>query len=82
MQVLADTITTNNVLGKPLVWVNSNLLVMLILLLAFLDKLEVIKEYKVEMICTDDHLPRALEAMKFAHPYEEIAYTVIKMENQ
>ncbi|CAC9593422.1 hypothetical protein [uncultured Gammaproteobacteria bacterium] len=50
--------------------------------IGLLDKLEVIKEYKVEMICTDDHLPRALEAMKFAHPYEEIAYTVIKMENQ
>ncbi|SMN15914.1 Bsu YqfO NIF3/CutA domain [uncultured Candidatus Thioglobus sp.] len=50
--------------------------------IGLLDKLEVIKEYKVEMICVDDHLPRVLEAMKFAHPYEEVAYTVIKMENQ
>jgi hypothetical protein len=26
-------------------------------------------------------LQMAIEAMKFAHPYEEVAHTVIKMEN-
>jgi hypothetical protein len=50
--------------------------------IGFLDELEVIEEYKVEMICVDDNLQRALEAMKFSHPYEEVAYTVVKMDNQ
>jgi hypothetical protein len=26
-------------------------------------------------------LQMVIEAMKFAHPYEQVAYTVIKMEN-
>ncbi|RUM85067.1 MAG: NGG1p interacting factor NIF3, partial [Candidatus Thioglobus sp.] len=40
-----------------------------------------IEEYKVEMMCVDDNLQMVIEAMKFAHPYEEVAHTVIKMEN-
>ncbi|MDC9727189.1 MAG: NGG1p interacting factor NIF3 [Candidatus Thioglobus sp.] len=50
--------------------------------IGLLDELEAIEEYKVEMVCIDDNLQRALEAMKFAHPYEQVAYTVIKMDNQ
>ncbi|MBC8493322.1 MAG: NGG1p interacting factor NIF3 [Candidatus Thioglobus sp.] len=50
--------------------------------IGLLDELEAIEEYKVEMVCVDDNLQRALEAMKFAHPYEQVAYTVIKMDNQ
>ena len=50
--------------------------------IGILDKLEAIEEYKVEMMCVDDNLKMAIEAMKFAHPYEEVAYTVTKMENQ
>ena len=46
-----------------------------------LDKLEVIDEYKVEMICADDNLDLVIEAMKLSHPYEEVAFSVIKMEN-
>jgi len=50
--------------------------------IGMLDELEAIEEYKVEMMCVDDNLGLVIEAMKFAHPYEEVAYTVIKMENQ
>ncbi|WP_428087219.1 NGG1p interacting factor NIF3 [Candidatus Thioglobus sp.] len=48
----------------------------------FLDKLETIEEYKVEMVCVDNNLQQALEALKFSHPYEQVAYSVIKMDNQ
>ena len=47
-----------------------------------LNKLETVKEYKVEMICRSDHLNSVIDAMKLAHPYEQVAYAVIKMENQ
>lgn len=47
-----------------------------------LNKFETVKEYKVEMICSSDHLNSVIDAMKLAHPYEQIAYAVIKMENQ
>ncbi len=50
--------------------------------IGLLGELETIEEYKVEMICTNDKLQQALEAMKTSHPYEEVAYTVIKMDNQ
>ena len=49
--------------------------------IGYLDELEAIEEYKVEMMCVDDNLQMVIEAMKFAHPYEQVAYTVIKMEN-
>ena len=50
--------------------------------IGFLGELETIEEYKVEMVCTNDKLQQALEVMKTSHPYEEVAYTVIKMDNQ
>ncbi len=49
--------------------------------IGLLDELEAIEEYKVEMICVDDNLQMAIQAMKFAHPYEEVAYNVIKIES-
>ena len=42
--------------------------------------LEYVEEYKVEMICDDSIIKRAIETLKKAHPYEEVAYEVIKME--
>tara|TARA_B100001079_G_scaffold265940_1_gene272368 strand:- start:100 stop:411 length:312 start_codon:yes stop_codon:yes gene_type:complete len=50
--------------------------------IGILDELEAIEEYKVEMMCTDENLQKVIKAMKFSHPYEEVAYTVIKMEEQ
>jgi len=45
------------------------------------NKIEYVKEYKVEMICSDEIIKEAIQALKEAHPYEEVAYEVIKLEN-
>lgn len=45
-----------------------------------LDKIERVQEYKVEMICSDELIKKAVETLKEAHPYEEVAYEVFKME--
>jgi len=46
-----------------------------------LDTLEVLQEYKVEMICNDELIHKAVVTLKEAHPYEEVAYEVFKMED-
>jgi hypothetical protein len=46
-----------------------------------LDKLEVLQEYKIEMICSDALIQQAVKTLKEVHPYEEVAYEVFKMEN-
>jgi structural hemagglutinin/hemolysin toxin protein RtxA len=38
-------------------------------------------EYKVEMVCADEHIHAAIKALKSAHPYEVPAYQVIALEN-
>ncbi|MGI9250939.1 MAG: NGG1p interacting factor NIF3 [Pseudohongiellaceae bacterium] len=43
------------------------------------DKLEHTPEYKVEMICEEPHLKAVLAAMKSAHPYDEVAHSVIRL---
>ena len=45
-----------------------------------LDQLEIIPEHKVEMVCASEYIDGVVSALKKAHPYEEIAYCVIKME--
>jgi len=40
-----------------------------------------VKEYKIEMLCPANLIKRAIETLKEAHPYEEVAYEVIKLEN-
>jgi len=45
-----------------------------------LDTLEVLDEYKIEMICTDELIELAVKTLKEVHPYEEVAYEVFKME--
>lgn len=45
------------------------------------NELSVEEEYKVEMICRSGCLKKVLTAMKQAHPYEEPAYGIIKLEN-
>ncbi|MBW0149043.1 Nif3-like dinuclear metal center hexameric protein [Marinobacter arenosus] len=42
--------------------------------------LEVVDEYKVELVCEDNLVGEALKALKQAHPYEEPAYEVYRME--
>lgn len=46
-----------------------------------IDKLERLKEYKVEMICSDELIHLAIKTLKKIHPYEEVAYEVFKMED-
>ncbi len=43
-------------------------------------ELEVVDEYKVELVCEDELISEALAAFKKAHPYEEPAYEVYRME--
>ncbi len=46
-----------------------------------INTLEKIPEYKVEIICTDERITAAVEALKRAHPYETPAYQVFKLES-
>ena len=43
-------------------------------------KVEQVNEYKVEMVCDDNLINDTIAAMKQAHPYEEPAYDVWKLE--
>jgi hypothetical protein len=43
------------------------------------DQLETVEEYKVEMVCDDHLVHKAIAALKAAHPYEEPAYDVWKL---
>jgi len=42
--------------------------------------LETVQEYRVEMVCDDSLIRDAVAAMKAAHPYEEPAYDVWRLE--
>ncbi len=43
-------------------------------------KLETVVEFKVEMVCSSECIESVIAAMKNAHPYEEVAYSVIRLE--
>lgn len=43
-------------------------------------EVETVMEYKVEMVCEDTLIKSSIVAMKQAHPYEEPAYDVWKLE--
>ncbi|TDX25330.1 hypothetical protein DFO67_11929 [Modicisalibacter xianhensis] len=43
--------------------------------------LERVAELKVELVCRDDLIHDAVAALKAAHPYEEPAYEVWRLEN-
>ena len=43
-------------------------------------ELEVVAEYKVELVCEDALVGEGLKALKQAHPYEEPAYEVYRIE--
>jgi len=43
-------------------------------------ELEIVNEFKVELVCEDDLIRPALSALRQAHPYEEPAYEVIRLE--
>ena len=43
-------------------------------------QIETVIEYKLELVCEEPCLEAAIAALKRAHPYEEVAYTVIRTE--
>lgn len=45
------------------------------------NTIETVEEYKIEMVCNDDLIKSAIQAMKQVHPYEEPAYDVWKLED-
>ena len=45
------------------------------------NQLEKVAEYKVEMICNKDKISLVIQALKDNHPYEEPAYSVIKLQD-
>lgn len=44
-------------------------------------KLETTPEYKVELVCEEAAIKDAVTALKSAHPYEEVAFSVIRTES-
>ncbi len=44
------------------------------------DCLETVQEWRVEMVCADDLIAAAVAALRQAHPYEEPALDVIRVE--
>lgn len=46
-----------------------------------LNELEVVSEYKIEMICSNELIQQAIKTLKEVHPYEEVAYEVFKIED-
>ena len=43
-------------------------------------ELESVREFRVELVCDDSLIRAAVAALKLAHPYEEPAYDVWKLE--
>ena len=40
------------------------------------DEIELVDEYRVEMICSEQHIKAVLQALIYSHPYETPAYDV------
>lgn len=45
-------------------------------------RVETLEEYRVELICSEDRLTSVVNAMKKAHPYEEVAYGIVRLANE
>ncbi|MFA7201847.1 MAG: hypothetical protein WC099_02550 [Candidatus Paceibacterota bacterium] len=44
-------------------------------------KLEIVEEERIEMICEREYLDKVIKAMKYVHPYEEVAFDVYPIES-
>ena len=44
-------------------------------------EIETVREFRVEIICIEDHLKAALSALRLAHPYEEPAIDLWRLED-
>lgn len=45
------------------------------------DQLETLEEYRVEMVCDDHCIVAVVAALRAAHPYEEPAFDVVRLES-
>ena len=45
------------------------------------DQLETLPEYRVELVCDEEHLAQAVAALKAAHPYETPSCAVWALED-
>ena len=45
------------------------------------NRLETLKEFKVEMVCAEELIVKVIAALKSSHPYEEVAYAVLRIES-
>ncbi|MDO8344494.1 MAG: YqfO family protein [Cellvibrio sp.] len=43
------------------------------------DQLEILPEYRVEMVCADELIVAAISALRASHPYEEPAFDVWRL---
>ena len=43
-------------------------------------QIDTVIEYKLELVCEEPCLKAVIAALKWAHPYEEVAYTAIRTE--
>lgn len=46
-----------------------------------LNQIEIVNEFRVETICEEKHIKQVITALRAAHPYEEPAFEVYKIEN-
>jgi hypothetical protein len=46
-----------------------------------LDRVETVSEFRVELVCEDHLVAQAVAALRQAHPYEEPAFDVWKLES-
>ncbi len=42
---------------------------------------EQVSEIKIELVCEDNRVKQAVQAIKYSHPYEEPAYDVFRLED-
>jgi structural hemagglutinin/hemolysin toxin protein RtxA len=42
-------------------------------------QLELVSEFRVELVCDDAHIKNAVQALRSAHPYEEPAFDVTNL---
>ncbi len=45
------------------------------------DRLEKVTEFKVELLCSEENIVRAVDALNASHPYEEPADAVVRLED-
>jgi hypothetical protein len=46
-----------------------------------IGELEIVSEERIETICPREKLKSAIDAMKAAHPYEEVAFDIYALED-